>query len=72
MIKIKLKALLAEKGVKQKDLVEMTGVRQPTLSAMNNNTAKHIPLNVLDEICEALDCQPSDLLEYIPDNKADE
>lgn len=72
MIKIKLKALLAEKGVKQKDLVEMTGVRQPTLSAMNNNTAKRIPLNVLDAICEALDCQPSDLLEYIPDNKADE
>ena len=72
MIKIKLKALLAEKGVKQKDLVEMTGVRQPTLSAMNNNTAKHIPLNVLDAICEALDCQPSDLLEYVPDNKADE
>ena len=39
---------------------------------MSNNTAKHIPLNVLDAICEALDCQPSDLLEYVPDNKADE
>ena len=33
MIRIKLKAVLAEKGIKQKDLVEMTGIRQPTLSA---------------------------------------
>ena len=31
MIRIKLKAVLAEKGIKQKDLVAMTGIRQPTL-----------------------------------------
>lgn len=66
MVKIKLKAVLAEKGIKQKDLVERTGIRQPTLSAMNNNVAKHIPLDVLDKLCEALDCQPADLLEYVP------
>ena len=66
MVKIKLKAVLAEKGIKQKDLVECTGIRQPTLSAMNNNVAKHIPLDVLDKLCEALDCQPADLLEYVP------
>ena len=44
MIRIKLKAVLAEKGIKQKDLVEMTGIRQPTLSGMNNNSVKHIRL----------------------------
>ena len=36
MIRIKLKAVLAEKGIKQKDLVEMTGIRQPTLSGMTH------------------------------------
>lgn len=69
MIKIKLKAVLAEKGIKQKDLVAITGIRQPTLSAMNNNAVKHIPLDVLDKICAALRCQPADLLEYIEDTE---
>lgn len=70
MIRIKLKAVLAEKGVKQKELVEKTGIRQPTLSAMNNNAVKHIPLDVLDKICTVLDCQPADLLEFVPDEKS--
>lgn len=67
MIRIKLKAVLAEKGIKQKDLVAMTGIRQPTLSGMNNNSVKHIPLDVLDKLCTVLDCQPADLLEFVPD-----
>ena len=67
MIRIKLKTFTADKNVKQKDLVKKTGIRQPTLSAMNNNSAKHIPLDVLDKLCKELDCQPGDLLEYIPD-----
>lgn len=69
MIKIKLKAVLAEKGVLQKDLAKITGIRQPTLSAMNTNTAKHIPLDVLDKICQTLGCQPGDILEYVPDEE---
>ena len=72
MIRIKLKAVLAEKGVKQKDLVELTVIRQPTLSAMNNNAVKHIPLDVLNKICAVLNCQPADLLEYVPDSDGTE
>ena len=68
MIRIKLKAVLAEKGIKQKALVAMTGIRQPTLSGMNNNSVKHIPLDVLDKLCTVLDCQPADLLEFVPDD----
>ena len=67
MIRIKLKAVLAEKGIKQKDLVAMTGIRQPTLSVMNSNSVKHIPLDVLDKLCTVLGCQPADLLEFVPD-----
>ena len=70
MIRIRLKAMLAEKGIKQKDLASMTGIRQPTLSGMNNNSVKHIPLDVLDKICTVLDCQPGELLEYVPDEKS--
>lgn len=67
MIKINLKVITAQKNVKQKDLAAVTGIRQPTLSAMNNNSVKHIPLDVLDKLCKELNCQPGDLLEYIPD-----
>lgn len=34
---------------------------------MNNNSVKHIPLDVLDKLCTVLDCQPADLLEFVPD-----
>ena len=64
MIKIKLKAVSADRGIMQKELVERTGIRQPTLSAMNNNIVKHIPLDVLDKLCAELNCQPGDLLVY--------
>lgn len=70
MIKIRLKSVSADKGIMQKELVELTGIRQPTLSAMNNNTAKHIPIDVLDRLCDVLDCQPSDLLVYVRDGDA--
>lgn len=69
MIKLRLKSVSADKGIKQKDLAEITGIRQPTLSAMNNNTARHIPLDVLDKLCKALDCQPGDLIVYVPDEE---
>lgn len=71
MIKIRLKAVAADKGIMQKEIAALTGIRQPTLSAMNMNTAKHIPLDVLDKLCKVLDCQPSDLLVYVPDDKKD-
>ena len=52
----------------QKDLAERTGIRPPTISAICNNSAKHLPIDVLDKICEVLDCQPSDLMEYIKES----
>lgn len=67
MIRIRLKAVSADRGILQKDLAAMTGIRQPTLSAMNNNTAKHIPMDVLEKLCIALNCQPGDLLVFEPD-----
>ena len=65
MIKIRLKSVSADKGIMQKDIAAITGIRQPTLSAMNNNTAKHIPIDVLDKLCAVLNCQPGDLIEYV-------
>ena len=66
MMKSRIKVMLAMREMTQLELVARTGVRQPTISALCTGKAKHIPIDVLDKICEVLDCQPSDLFEYIP------
>ena len=66
MIKFKVKVMLAMREMTQKDLAKKTGVRPPTISAICLGTIKHLPVDALEKICEALDCQPGDLIEYRP------
>ena len=65
MIKFKVKVMLAVRDMTQKELAEITGIRPPTVSSICLGTIKHLPVDALDKICKALDCQPSDLMEYI-------
>ena len=65
MLKFKLKVMLAMRDMTQKDLAEKTGIRPPTVSAICTGSIKHLPVDVLDKICAALDCQPGDLIKYI-------
>lgn len=65
MIKFKVKVMLAIRDMTQKELAQRTGIRPPTISAICTGTIKQIPVDVLDRICAALDCQPSDLMEYV-------
>lgn len=59
--------MLALRGMTQKELAEKTGIRPPTISAICVGTVKHIPVDVLDKICTVLDCQPAELMEYVPE-----
>jgi putative transcriptional regulator len=65
MIRFKVKVRLAECNMTQKELAEKTGIRPPTVSAICVGTVKHLPIDALDKICEALGCQPADLMEYV-------
>ena len=69
MIKFRLKVLLAMNDMNQKQLAEKTGIRPPTISAICTGTAKHLPVDVLEKICAALNCQPGDFIQYIPDEE---
>lgn len=51
----------------QAELVEKTGIRQPTISAIYNNKCKHLPIDVIDKICTVLDCQPADWIFFTKD-----
>ena len=65
MVKFKVKVMLAMREMTQKELAEKTGIRPPTISAICTGTIKHLPVDVLDKICDVLDCQPADLIEYV-------
>ena len=65
MIKFKVKVMLALREMTQKELAEKTGIRPPTISAICTGAVKHLPVEALDKICEVLDCQPADLMEYV-------
>ena len=65
MVKFKVKVMLAMSEMTQKELAEKTGIRPPTISAICTGTIKHLPVDVLDRICDVLDCQPADIMEFV-------
>lgn len=76
-IKVKLAVLLAEREVMLKDLEEKTGISLNNLSVLKTGKARAIRFSTLNEICKALNCQPGDLLEFVPgehdeDNEGDD
>ena len=59
-IKIKRK----EKNITTTQLAEMIGVDQSTIVRYENGGVRRVPDKQLQKICDALDCQPGDILEY--------
>jgi len=72
MIKFKLDRVLFENGnIKVPKLQEISGVNKNTLYAIYNGSITRIDISVIDRICAALNCQPGDLLEHIPDKEGE-
>ncbi|WP_338826266.1 hypothetical protein MTBGP_09630 [Moorella thermoacetica] len=69
MIKIKVSELLGRHKMTQKSLSEKTGIRPGTVSALYHETVKRLEIEHLNKLCEVFNCQPGDLLEYVPDKK---
>ena len=67
MIRINLDVMMAKRKMSLGELSERVGITLANLSILKNNRAKAIRFSTLDAICHALDCTPSDILEYIPD-----
>ena len=64
---INLDVVLAKRKMQSQELAEKIGITQANLSILKTGKAKAIKLSTLEAICKALDCQPADLLEYIPE-----
>ncbi|MFD2563308.1 helix-turn-helix domain-containing protein [Aquimarina rubra] len=63
---VNLDVMLAKRKMKSKDLAEKIGITTANLSILKSGKAKAIRFSTLDAICVALECQPSDILEYQP------
>ena len=62
MIRVNLSKLLGERKMKHADLARITGIRPATINDLYHELAERISLEHLDLICEALQCELSDLL----------
>ncbi|MEH6534842.1 MAG: helix-turn-helix transcriptional regulator [Psychroserpens sp.] len=67
-IVVNLDVMLAKRKMKSKDLAEIIGITTANLSILKSGKAKAIRFSTLEAICDALDCQPADILEYIEDD----
>lgn len=65
-ITVNLDVVLADRNMKSKELAELIGITEANLSILKSGKAKAIRFSTLEAICEALDCQPADILEYQP------
>ncbi len=67
-IVVNLDVMLAKRKMKLKEVAEIIGISETNLSLLKTGKVKGIRFNTLDSICEILECQPGDILEYIPQN----
>ena len=61
---VNLDVMMAKRKIRSKDLANQLGITEANLSILKTGKAKAMRFTTLEAICEALDCQPGDLLEY--------
>lgn len=66
---IRLDRVLADKKMKLNDLADQIGISNVNLSNLKTGKVKAIRFSTLEAICETLDCQPGDILEYVHDEE---
>ena len=69
-IVVRLDVMLALRKVRSKELADAIGITEANLSLLKSGKVKGVRFATLEAICEQLDCQPGDLLEYIPGKSA--
>ncbi|GAB1479470.1 helix-turn-helix transcriptional regulator [Paracoccaceae bacterium] len=69
-INVTLDVMLARRKMKSKDLAERIGITEQNLSLLKSGKVKGVRFETLAAICHELDCQPGDLLEFLPEGAA--
>ena len=66
---INLDVMLARRKMKSNELAKRIGITTANLSILKTGKAKAIRFSTLEAICEALDCQPGDIMEYVEEEE---
>jgi putative transcriptional regulator len=66
-IVINIDVMLAKRKMSVTELTEKVGITMANLSILKNGKAKAVRFSTLEAICQALECQPGDILEYVAD-----
>ena len=72
MIRVNLDVMLAKRHLSSGELAERLGITPANLSILKTNKGNAIRFSTLDALCRILECQPADILEYIPDAEESE
>ncbi len=72
MIEITLDVMMARRKKGLMELADEIGITPANLSILKNNKAKAVRLETLERLCQALDCQPGDLIRYLPEEQEEE
>jgi putative transcriptional regulator len=70
-IVVDVDVMLAKRKLSVGALAERVGITPANLAVLKNGRAKAVRFSTLEALCEALDCQPGDLLRWEPDGQAD-
>lgn len=68
-IVVNLDVMMAERKMSLGELAQKVDITMANLSILKNNKARAVRFSTLEAICKALDCQPGDILEYVPDEE---
>ena len=69
-IVVNLDVMMARRKMSLTELSQRVDITLANLSILKNNKARAVRFTTLEAICKALDCQPGDILEYVPDEEA--
>ena len=66
-ILVNLDVMLAKRKMRSNELAERIGMTTANLSILKTGKAKAIRFSTLEAICEILECQPADIMEFVPE-----
>lgn len=67
---VNLDVMMAKRKISAGELAQKVGITPANLSILKNNKARAVRFSTLEEICRVLDCQPGDILQYIPEDSS--
>ena len=68
-IVVNLDVMMAKRKMSLGELAQRVDITMANLSIFKNNKARAVRFSTLEAICKALDCQPGDILEYVPEEE---